>query len=176
MYQSWCEDENMPYQQNAMEMYNVLEYAIVNDKLPSKYNQNLISKSEFEKKVNNEGCTQYLGFVSSRNPANNNSSRSIGSQGDSGRSKGKGLVVDPIPKDRNNQTSKYIIDESEMVSDKLKDENQEEKEDNKVWPLSPQQLTEEEVKQQEIDRIVKRKYLFNIHHSISTYTENMDQF
>jgi len=27
---AWSEDENMPYQQNAMEMYNILEGAIVN--------------------------------------------------------------------------------------------------------------------------------------------------
>ena len=53
-FQSWCEDDNMPYQQNAMDMYDVLEQVIVNDKLPSKYVQHLIPKAEFEKQVYRE--------------------------------------------------------------------------------------------------------------------------
>jgi hypothetical protein len=29
-YQSWCEDDSMPYQQGAMEMYSLIESTIVN--------------------------------------------------------------------------------------------------------------------------------------------------
>jgi hypothetical protein len=36
-FQSWMEDENMPYQPSAMEMHDIIEGTIVNSQLPSKY-------------------------------------------------------------------------------------------------------------------------------------------
>ena len=43
-FQSWSEDEGLFYQQNAKEMYDIMEQTIVNSQLPEKYKQDLISK------------------------------------------------------------------------------------------------------------------------------------
>lgn len=79
----------MTYQQDAMEMYNILEGAIVNAQLPEKYKRNLISISKEKHK--------------------------------------ESFSIDPILKDKNNQTSKYIIDQ-------LQDEKQPSLSKG-VWPI-----------------------------------------
>jgi len=43
-YQSWSEDIHMGYCKKAMEMYNILEGAIVNGQMPQKYTLDLLSK------------------------------------------------------------------------------------------------------------------------------------
>jgi len=43
-FQAWSEDQNMPYSPKAMDMYNLLEGAIVNGQMPQKYALELLSK------------------------------------------------------------------------------------------------------------------------------------
>jgi len=44
-YQAWSEDINMPYGQKALDMYSVVEGAIVNGEMPARYALDLLSKA-----------------------------------------------------------------------------------------------------------------------------------
>ena len=50
-FQSWSEDAGMAYCQKAMEMYNILEGAIVNGQMPQKYTLDLLSKEQFDQEA-----------------------------------------------------------------------------------------------------------------------------
>ena len=43
-FQAWSEDQNMPYSAKGMDMYNLLEAAIVNGQMPAQYALELLSK------------------------------------------------------------------------------------------------------------------------------------
>lgn len=61
----------MPYQQNAMEMYNTLEGVVVNNQLPSKYDQKLVTKQTFDKTISEESYREYHSGRSKGDAANN---------------------------------------------------------------------------------------------------------
>lgn len=74
-FQSWCEDDGMPYQQFAMEMFNLIENTIVNSQLPSSHEPKLIKKKDFEKLVQDEKYQAYDGIIKSKKQEKANSGR-----------------------------------------------------------------------------------------------------
>lgn len=115
----------MPYQQLAMEMFNLIENTIVNSQLPSSHEPNLIKKKDFDKLVHDENYQAYDGIIKSKKQEKQEKGRnsgrgdtSLSDQGDSSRQVKEAVAQDELYlslKDKNNRTNKYIIDDIDFL-------------------------------------------------------------
>ena len=107
---------------------------------------NLVRKDEFEAQVVKESYKIYEGYVSSRSNKNDYSFCSANSSGSSSRrneKKPKDLQKFQVKDQNRNQTSKYIIDDSDVAVNEENKEDVKEKTDGKIWPLQKPETEEE---------------------------------
>ena len=105
-FQSWSEDEGLSYQQNAKEMYDIMEQTIVNSQLPEKYKQDLISKQKFLEHVKSKEYPDYRGMTSTIKDCKSSVSSDT-----------PNTKIEPLPKGEKNENKKYIIDSVELLDE-----------------------------------------------------------
>lgn len=132
----------MPYGQKALDMYSVVEGAIVNGEMPARYALDLLSKAQFDEEARINSYREYTGSVSqrsrgsagqsSRRAANDNTNATAenststnqaqnggasSSQAEESKNEINGQKQLPNLKDANNRTNMYILEDVEVKSE-----------------------------------------------------------